>query len=202
MKKNSIALAILVIMVCSSCSTISKKNKKENSGEDVTIELEKKHGYDYEKVPAWFLEPPQSGEKIYAASSGVSSILQLSLDKAVLNAKYELASQVRNRISGKSQSFLLEEGFSNNSTRHTQTKTVKREFLKEINVGGYSVEKKAVHNRDGVFYSYVLLSFQPDSNNSAEVLNSSKAAETTEKLADKEFQNLENSIRIETFPIE
>ena len=128
-------------MVCSSCSTISKKNKNENSGEDVTIEIKKKHGYDYEKVPVWFLEPPQSGEKIYAASSGVSSILQLSLDKAVLNAKYELASQVEIGFLEKANHFSWRKGFKN-STRHTQTKTVKREFLKEINVGAIVLRKK------------------------------------------------------------
>lgn len=199
-----ILLIPLILIFNTSCSTFKdKSNIKDQdrlSKETASIGMKNEHGL--KKVPNWFLEPPKSNAKIFAASSGVSSTLQLAIDKAILNSKYALASQIRNRISGKSQSFSMEEGFTKNSVRHTQTKTVKREFLKEVNVGGYYVEKKAIHNEDGLFYAYVLLSYQLENSPSLNNLNSNNELKNTKKLADKEFKNLEDSIRIEVLPLQ
>ena len=61
-------------------------------------------------MPKWYLHPPKSStSKIYATSSGTSAQLQMALDKAVLNAKYALAAQMKSNISGTNQSLVTED---------------------------------------------------------------------------------------------
>ena len=63
-----------------------------------------------EEIPKWFAELPKSETMLYARGTAVSSDMQLSIDKASIAAKRNLADKLESIISSKTQLFVKEAG--------------------------------------------------------------------------------------------
>ena len=87
---KNIVVLLCVLVFFTSCSTL--KNSRDEK--DVIVSDDSGTNKLRLTVPKWYLHPPKSStSRIYATSSGTSTQLQMALDKAVLNAKYALATR-------------------------------------------------------------------------------------------------------------
>jgi hypothetical protein len=107
------------------------------------------------EAPDWFVNPPKDAGFVYAAGSATSSDLQFSLDKAILNAKYQLADQVNGKLSGKQRDWISDNGAKAVSTADRTTSNV----IADVALPGYQVVNRKVVPVDTQFRSYVLLKF-------------------------------------------
>jgi hypothetical protein len=107
------------------------------------------------EAPEWFVNPPKDSGFVYAAGSASSSDLQFSLDKAILNAKYQLADQVNGKLSGKQKDFISENGGHALGTSERATSNV----IADVALPGYQVVNRKVVPLETQYRSYVLLKF-------------------------------------------
>jgi len=107
------------------------------------------------EAPDWFVNPPKDPGFIFAAGSASSSDLQFSLDKAILNAKYQLADQANGKLSGKQRDWVSDNGAKAVSTSDRTTSNV----IADVALPGYQVVNRKVVPVDTQFRSYVLLKF-------------------------------------------
>ena len=147
--------------------------------------------------PDWFLNPPKEDRKLFAASSAVSADMQLSLEKAILNAQHSLASQLSNAVSGKMKSFALERGVSDLDSVSTETEKVIREQVSEINLGGYVREKTEIVESPDGYRSFVLLSYKLDDKMRRFRGKSNAASKpVADDRARKAFDDLETAVTV------
>ena len=147
--------------------------------------------------PEWFLNPPKEDKKLFAASSAVSADMQLSLEKAILNAQHSLASQLSNAVSGKMKSFALERGVSDLDSVSTETEKVIREQVSEINLGGYVREKTEIVESPDGYRSFVLLSYKLDDKMRRFRGKSNAASKpVADDRARKAFDDLETAVTV------
>ena len=198
---KNILIIIFLGLMFSGCSSIKPKNKSDD--QEVLIPQESVEKKTNQSVPSWYLDPPTTnGKKFYATSSAVSKHFQLALDKAVLNAKYSLASQINSQISGSSKA-LVTENFDANSTRDGQNyaKIIKRELINEVKLNGFQIEKAKIKNNFGTFQAYVLLSIPIEENISKKSITKTPN-DSNQKRIEKEFNKLEQSLGTKTYPVD
>ena len=196
MKNIMVLLCTLVLFT--SCSTLKKSSEEkdvivsENSGTN-KLRL---------SVPKWYLHPPKSSaSKIYATSSGTSAQLQMALDKAILNAKYALATQMKSNISGTSQS-LVTEDLASQARRITNfSKSVKRELVRDIQLRGLQIEKTQIKSDSGIFRVYVLLSKENKSKSFSEETRKKIDDVSSQKL-ERELKMLNNDTQVKSYPVD
>ena len=147
--------------------------------------------------PEWFLNPPKEEKVLFASSSAVSADMQLSLEKAVLNAQHALASQLSNAVSGKMKSFALERGVSDLDSISSETEKVIREQVSEVNLGGYIREKTEIVESPDGYRAFVLLSYRLDDKMRRFRGKSNTASKPViDDRAKKAFSDLEESVTV------
>ena len=147
--------------------------------------------------PEWFLNPPKEEKVLFASSSAVSADMQLSLEKAVLNAQHALASQLSNAVSGKMKSFALERGVSDLDSISSETEKVIREQVSEVNLGGYVREKTEIVESPDGYRAFVLLSYRLDDKMRRFRGKSNTASKPViDDRAKKAFSDLEESVTV------
>lgn len=102
MKKVIIATAIAAALTgCGTTSLVEKKAEWIQGSEAV----------DKTMAPEWFtMHLANDGSNIFAVATEYSADYQFAIDKAMLAAKANLASQVNNRIQMDTKTFIAEEG--------------------------------------------------------------------------------------------
>ena len=116
------------------------------------------------KIPAWYLTPPDDGQSLYAVGVATSGDMQFAIDRAVLSAKTDMASQVNSRISARMNELVRVSGFGKDQITVAEVERVTQNVVNEINVGGfnrtgYRREKAEVFTEGSGFRAYVLLKF-------------------------------------------
>lgn len=200
--KNILILSLIVAIV-GGCGSIKKlhTSDKGNDKEVVISDLSEQKNMD-QSVPDWYLNPPKTdGKKFFATSSGYSRQMQLALDKAVLNAKYVLASQINSYISGTTKALVLEEVNREVGDERNYAKSVKRELINDVRLKGFQVEKAKIKSNSGAFRAFVLLSIPVGKEIPGNTAKKTIRPEDQRKI-DNEFDKLEEEIRIQTFPVE
>jgi len=109
-------------------------------------------------IPEWFSNTPQDPNFLYAARTATSRDLGLAIDKAVTNARAEIARQYEVKVTGLTKSFQEEIGSSEDSEiNELFTQTVKTVVSTTL-MG--SRASKTTHVRDGNNYrAYVLVEY-------------------------------------------
>ena len=125
----------------------------------------------------------------------------MALDKAVLNAKYALATQMKSNISGTSQSLVTEDLASQARSVTNYSKSVKRELVRDIQLSGLQIEKTEIKRDAGVFRVYVLLSKENTSKNVSEGISNRMSDVSSQKL-EREMKNLNNDMQVKSYPIQ
>lgn len=134
-------LVIGVIALLASCSS-TYKVKKESSDNSILT-----------KIPDWYIESEEKRglldrknkhQYIYGVGTAVSSNLQLSIEKAMMIAKADLADQIAGRVNKDTSYTVTEAGEESSVEMATETNSVVRNVVENIAPVGYEEWNKAV----------------------------------------------------------
>jgi|TARA_R100000027_G_scaffold47221_1_gene36019 hypothetical protein len=144
-----VALALFV----SACSNTI------NDGEKVQkLYLDKKT-----VAPKWFQKYPADDKgMIYAVATGLSEDMQLSVDKAMHDAKVELADKMYHKINADFKRFITDSGNITSGNTVQETTKISQNVIAQVMVSGYKVINKQIINIDGQFRTFVLLEYNTE----------------------------------------
>lgn len=147
------------------------------------------------EVPDWFTIPPQDPNFLYAARTATSRDLGLAIDKAVTNARAEIARQYEVKVTGLSKSFQEEIGSSEDSDiNKTFSQTIKTVVSTQL-MG--SRASKTTYVRDGSYYrAYVLVEYPIGAANQA-FMNALKANQNmyTRFRSSNAFKEMDDEVK-------
>jgi len=165
MKKLLLALgAVGLVTGCSSTPTDDHVGIMERPPEIIDKPPEQTVDIGRNKsVPVWFLELPEdTEERIYAVGTGLSDDMQFSFDKALHEAKVNLADKISAKSSAELKSFISDNGRGSTSGTTRKHIKVSKSGFKNIDVSKYKVEQRAVSEDRRYFRTYVQLSIDPN----------------------------------------
>lgn len=147
------------------------------------------------KYPDWYNEKPEKDDTaLYAVASEYSQNFQFAMDKSMLSAKRELASQFSSHIDAMFKDYLTELGEVDSSTIQEINRTTKMVVSNVNLVGVQRTNLKVVHEKDG-YRAFVKLKYNADQSNKILVSEIKKNKKLSAKLeASKAFKELEDSI--------
>ena len=112
-------------------------------------------------IPKWYKTLPNEANSIYSVGSATSPDLQLSVDMAVLNAKYTLADRINGRLDGMMKTFMTRLGADNDITATTMSEVEKvvKNVIASVDVAGYNPKEVEVFPSGTQFRAFVLLEY-------------------------------------------
>lgn len=117
-----------------------------------TVEIKTSEGAN--TVPVWYLETPTDTKQvIYAASTGLSSDMQFSLDKALHDGKVILGDKLDTSVSSTLTRTVGDKGSEADMT----TEKVSKSSFENVDVSKYVIENKLILREGREFRTYVLL---------------------------------------------
>ena len=150
-----VAASVSLLFALAACSGPPKPGTPEYALQQHEFQVEKTKTAASE-APDWYMNPPKGEGLLYATGTATSTDLQFAVDKAVLNAKYQLADQMNGKVSGKQKDFITETaGGQHSGTAERATSNV----VADIALPAYQVVQRKVVPLDTQFRSYVLLQF-------------------------------------------
>jgi len=178
-----------LILALSACGTISSFKSSGVSKDD--------HGtktFSNEvNVPEWYTNSPKKDDKgIYAVGSEYSKDFQFSVDKAMLSAKRELATQFSSYTSSMMKDFAMEAGMANSDVVRSDIERTTKLIAAKVNlVGVQRTNFKIVHDGQG-YRTFVQLRYDSEVSNKIMLSEINKNAALYAKFrASKSFNELE-----------
>ena len=188
MKKLLLIPIVLAMTACSSIKYTTGLEVKapEFGGGEQQAEV---------RYPEWFTAKPEKGDDaLYGISSEYSKDFQFAVDKAMLSAKRELASNFSSHIEammGVCGSVIVE---ADQSTIQEINRTTKLVVGRVNLIGVQRTGYKVVHEKDG-YRAFVKLRYAADQSNKLLVSEIRKNRKLNAKLeSSKAFRDLEQSI--------
>lgn len=135
-------LVLLGVMLLASCSS------------NYTVKNESEDGQILTKVPEWYIDSEESRglldrnnkhKYIYGVGSAVSASLQMAIDKATMQAKADLADQIKSYVSKNLEFGAAEIGSETSESLETQTRLQTQNLIDNMNVTGYEEWNKGVY---------------------------------------------------------
>ena len=150
-----------------------------------------------EDIPEWFSAPREDEtEAVYSVGTAIGPNLQLSYDRAILNAKRVLADRVDGLMSSKVKAFVAESGQNENKVFTAEAERVVTNFMAEVNVAGYAMERTNIQASYGRYRVYVMLRYPLGEANDIMMLKLRRSVERdSRKQADDAFRELEEDVR-------
>jgi len=111
------------------------------------------------KIPAWYLNPPDDGQTIYATGVATSGDMQFAIDRALLSAKSSLAGQINTQVSARITNLVRVVGLGQDAAITAEAERVSQNVVNEVNLGGFRRDKAEVFPEGSGFRAYVLLRF-------------------------------------------
>ena len=147
------------------------------------------------KVPKWCLKLPKSNFALYRCGFGESTNMNMSRNRAILDAKRLLADAIDSEISSRMDDFLKSTGLSSNEQIKQASEIVTKNTTVEAKLIGYKQINTEVISMHGKYQFYVLLEYPIGQANQA-LLDQIKNNEilSTQKDADKAMAELEKEI--------
>lgn len=189
MKKTLVILPLVLAMTA--CSSL----KYEAGMEFKAPEFGGGGQQDEVAYPGWYTDTPKKDDQaLYAVASEYSKDFQFSVDKAMLSAKRELASNFSSHIDGMMKDFSAELGDIDSSTVNDINRTTKMVISRVNLVGVQRVNFKVVHEKAG-YRSFVKLRYATDESNRLLLNEIKRNRKLSAKLeASKSFKELEESV--------
>ena len=149
-----------------------------------------------EKMPDWFLKPPRDDISYYSTGTANSADPQLSIDKAIMNAKRSLADRINGAISSKMKEFVSEVGAADEIQVITESERVTTNLVTEVTLKGYVIEETEMLPQSGSYRTFVLMRY-PVGEANGMLLDEIKKNRILEVRlrASKGFADLEREIR-------
>ena len=189
MKKTLVILPLVLAMTA--CSSM----KYETGLEFKAPEFGGGDQQDEVAYPDWYTDTPKKDDQaLYAVASEYSKDFQFSVDKAMLSAKRELASNFSSHIDGMMKDFSAELGDIDSSTVNDINRTTKMVISRVNLVGVQRVNFKVVHEKAG-YRSFVKLRYATDESNRLLLNEIKRNRKLSAKLeASKSFKELEETV--------
>jgi len=149
-----------------------------------------------EDIPEWFSTPREDEtEAVFSVGTAIGPNLQLSYDRAILNAKRVLADRVDGLMSSKVKSFVAESGQNENKIFTAEAERVVTNFMAEVNVAGYALERTDIQASYGRYRVYVMLRYPLGEANDIMMLKLRRSVESdSQERAENAFRELEEDV--------
>ena len=146
-------------------------------------------------IPAWCLNLPSSDTALYRCGIGESSSLNMSRNRAILDAKRGLADSIDSQISSRMEDFLRATGTGENEEVRQRSEVVTKNVTVEAQLIGHKEINSETQSVSNKFLHYVLLEYPIGQANQA-LLNQIKQDEilSTTEAADAAMAELEAEI--------
>ncbi len=199
MKKSIIAIiSVMYLISCqSSKNPINTTLPEDYEADEEKIVAQKKieMNTSVEEIPEWFLEEDEQGNLLTAKATATSSDLQMSLEKAMITAKREIASKIEEIISSKTKQFLKDTGKNENSKSFDETTITSISRIDNVELSGLKVSNKKIVNLGTKYRSYVMIVYPVGDANKILVNKINKEEELKLRLESSEaFKELEKEI--------
>ena len=196
MKKFIVLFCGLVILTISSCGP--KPGTPESAlviRKDQIEKTEKKVEKTVDSIPKWCLNPPMSDYALSACGSGESANMNMARNRAILDAKRQLADSIDSEISSRMEDFLKSTGMGSNEQVKQASEIITKNTTIQAKLIGYKQTKTDAVSMDGKYQFYVLIEYPVGDANKA-LLNQIKQDDvlSTQKDADKAMAELEAEI--------
>jgi len=191
MKKVLLAVAVLSLTACSSL----KYNQS------MEYQAPKGSGSNVAGVPEWYFQTGKS-DALYGVATGSSTDMQFAVDKAMIGAKRELASNFSSHVSSLMKDFSAQAGDNDSAVLQDISRTTKL-VINKVNLIGVQRTNFKV-DKDGKSYNaYVQLRYSIDDSNKLlldEIRRNQRLAHKLE--SSKAFQELEREVDGRPAPVE
>jgi len=185
MKK--VILAAMIAAALTGCGTTSLVEKKAEwiQGSDKV---------DLSMAPEWFtMHLANDGSHIFATATEYSADYQFAVDKAMLAAKAQLASQVNNRINMDTETFIAEEGNGTDiDDVERKTQRVTSSKVDSTSIVGFKRDKIEVRREGRGYRVFVRLVYDYTDNNkilqNAQRLEKRKEKQELKKIEAKKIE--------------
>ena len=196
MKKIICLFLGLIIITLTSCGPkpgtpeAALKIRKDQIEKD-----EKKVEKTVSNIPNWCLNPPISDYAIAACGAGESANMNMARNRAVLDAKRQLADSIDSEISSRMEDFLKSTGIGANEQVKQASEVVTKNTTIQAKLTGYKQTKSDAFSMGSKYQFYILVEYPIGEANKA-LLNQIKQDEvlSTQKDADKAMAELEAEI--------
>ena len=162
---------------------------------DQIKKVEKKVEETVNNIPKWCLNPPISDFALAACGAGESASMNMARNRAIIDAKRQLADSIDSEISSRMEDFLKSTGMDTNEQVKQASEIVTKNTTVQAKLIGYKQTKTDAFSMNGKFQFYVLIEYPIGKANQA-LLNQIKkdAVLSTQKDADKAMAELEAEI--------
>ena len=193
-EKQVVVVMAVIVGLLSGCSSMPKPGTPEYTQYNKE-QREEERSEVMEEAPDWFMEPPKDGDYLYVAATALSSDLQLSIDKAVMDGKTNLADRLNSKMSGQIQRYIEESGEVENREFVQQLERVSKSLFTDVNTAGYRVTEKKLIKVMGGYRAFVLIEYPLGEANQVLVEGVKRDQRVHAKLrASKAFAALEDEI--------
>lgn len=196
MKKTLIALVLasFALTGCSSTPTRTEIVQDELNAQSLQQKSEQEKAESIlDSVPSWALEPPKPDSTgVYGVGIGESKKIQLAMQKASLNAQYELAKAIGQELSGNEQSYVKDTTYG---TTEQFTQLIDS-LVAEVPMQGFETIEQEVVVLNGQFTAYKLMKLPYDLLNKA--LESKENIQGQEQDIKEAFDSLQARIAQKT----
>jgi len=195
--KNIIAiLSGLLILILSSCGPkIGSPEARLKLQQEEIKKVEDKVADTVDDIPDWCLNVPMSDFALAACGTGESASMNMARNRAILDAKRQLADSIDSEISSRMEDFLKSTGMGSNEQVKQASEIVTKNTTIQAKLIGYKQTKAEAFSRGNKYQFFVLLEYPIGQANQA-LLNKIKQDEvlSTQKDADKAMAELEAEI--------
>ena len=162
---------------------------------DQIEKVEKKVEETVDNIPKWCLNPPISDFALTACGAGESASMNMARNRAVLDAKRQLADSIDSEISSRMEDFLKSTGMGTNEKVKQASEIVTKNTTIQAKLIGYKQIKSDAFSLNDKYKFYVLIEYPIGKANQA-LLNQIKQDDvlSTQKDADKAMAELEAEI--------
>ena len=152
-----------------------------------------KFGSEKVEVPAWYYENGKD-DALYGVATGASTDMQFAVDKAMMGAKRELASNFSSHISSLMKDFSAQAGANDSEVLQDINRTTKL-VVSKVNLVGVQRTNFKVDREGKTYHAYVKLRYSVDDSNKLlmdEIRRNQRLAHKLE--SSKAFQELEREV--------
>ena len=184
MKKIMVVFAVLSLSACSSM--------KYTTGVEFNAP---KFGADTVSAPDWYTTKGEDGNAIYGVASELSTDMQFAVDKAMMSAKRELASNFSSHIDSLMKDYSAQAGGNDSIVLQEINRTTKL-TISRVNLIGVQRTNFRVDREGNGYRAYVKVRYSADDSNKIlldEIRRNQKLNHKFE--SSKAFKELEDSVK-------
>ncbi len=195
MRLSTINFLILILFVSSCAPKPGTPESKIYMQKEKAKAQSEKVDKTISEIPDWCIDMKQTNLSLVACGSGISSNLNMAMNRAILDAKRQLADTINSELSSNMDDYLKSTGAGGNEQVKQASELVTKNTIIQAKLIGYKQIKKQVANVSGKFQYFILLEYPIGEANQA-LLDKIKGNEilSTQKGADKAMADLEKEI--------